>query len=233
MRFKLLETVQPGAIENAVFEIVGVVADAKNRGIQEAPDPEAFIPYTVTGAFERGLLVRTSGPPAAMAETVRREVWTVDRGVAVTMTGRGDGPTCGASPTRSRASASSILGVFASLGMVLVAIGVYSVIAYTVARQTHEIGIRMALGAERAHVLRMVLGMGSRLVGLGPGHRAGGQPGRDARPLQPALRGGAARPADAGRRHRGGGRGGRGGLPLPGPPRHARRSDDRAALRVT
>ena len=58
-------------------------------------------------------------------------------------------------------------GVFASLGMILVAIGVYSVIAYTVARQTREIGIRMALGAERAHVLRMVLGMGSRLVGLG------------------------------------------------------------------
>ena len=166
VRFKILETAQPGAIENAVFEIVGVVADAKNRGIQEAPDPEAFMPYTVTGAFERTLLVRTAGPPAAMAETVRREVWKVDRGVAVTMTGAVTDYLRRFSYAEPRLGL-VILGVFASLGMVLVAIGVYSVIAYTVARQTHEIGIRMALGAERAHVLRMVLGMGSRLVGLG------------------------------------------------------------------
>jgi predicted permease len=166
VRFKLLETVQPGAIENAVFEVVGVVADAKNRGIQDPPDPEAFLPYTVTGAFQRGVLVRTSGPPAAMAETVRREVWNVDRGVAVTLSGALTDFMRRFSYAEPRLGL-VILGVFAGLGMVLVAIGVYSVIAYTVARQTHEIGIRMALGAERAHVLRMVLGMGSRLVGLG------------------------------------------------------------------
>jgi ABC-type antimicrobial peptide transport system permease subunit len=60
-----------------------------------------------------------------------------------------------------------LLSVFASLGLVLVLIGVYSVIAYTVSRQTHEIGIRMALGASRADVLRMVLWMGARLLGMG------------------------------------------------------------------
>ena len=166
VRFKILETAPPGAIENAVFEIVGVVADAKNRGIQDAPDPEAFLPYTVTGAFERTLFVRTSGPPEAMVETVRREVWSLDRGVAVTMAGPVTDYLRRFSYAEPRLGL-IILGAFASLGMILVAIGVYSVIAYTVARQTHEIGIRMALGAERAHVLRMVLGMGSRLVGLG------------------------------------------------------------------
>ena len=166
VRFKVLETTRPGAIENAVFEIVGVVADAKNRGIQEAPDPEAFMPYTATGAFERTLLVRTSGPPGAMVETVRREVWNVDRGVAVTMSGAMTDYLRRFSYAEPRLGL-TILGAFAALGMVLVAIGVYSVIAYTVARQTHEIGIRMALGAERADVLRMVLGMGSKLVGLG------------------------------------------------------------------
>jgi len=60
-----------------------------------------------------------------------------------------------------------LLGIFASVGMVLVTLGVYSVVAYTVSRQTHEIGIRMALGAGRAEVLRMVLRMGGRLIGLG------------------------------------------------------------------
>ena len=166
VRFKLLETAQPGATPNAVFEIVGVVADAKNRGILDPTDPEAFLPYTVTAAFDRGILVRTSGPPAAMSETVRREVWAVDRGVALTMSGALTEYLRRFSYAEPRLGL-VILGVFASLGMVLVAIGVYSVIAYTVARQTHEIGIRMALGAERAHVLRMVLVMGSRLVGLG------------------------------------------------------------------
>jgi ABC-type antimicrobial peptide transport system permease subunit len=62
-----------------------------------------------------------------------------------------------------------LLSVFAGVGMVLVGIGVYSVIAYTVSRQTHEIGIRMALGAGRPDVFRMVLRMGLRLIGLGLG----------------------------------------------------------------
>src|SRR5262249_53590082 len=62
-----------------------------------------------------------------------------------------------------------LLGVFASVGLALVALGVFSVIAYTVARQTHEIGIRMALGAGRADVVWMVLRMGFRLVGVGIG----------------------------------------------------------------
>jgi putative ABC transport system permease protein len=62
-----------------------------------------------------------------------------------------------------------LLGIFAGVGLVLVALGVYSVTAYTVSRQTHEIGIRMALGAGRANVLRMVMWMGLQLVGLGVG----------------------------------------------------------------
>jgi putative ABC transport system permease protein len=165
VRFKLLETVQPGAIENAVFEIVGVVADAKNRGIQEPPDPEAFLPYTVTGAFQRTLLVRTSGPPAAMAETVRREVWSVDRGVAVTMTGAVTDYLRRFSYAEPRLGL-VVLGVFASLGMILVAIGVYSVIAYTVARQTHEIGIRMAIGLVASLAATRVLS--SQLWGVAP-----------------------------------------------------------------
>jgi putative ABC transport system permease protein len=165
VRFKVFETFQP-AIPDATFEIVGVVADSRNRGIVESPDPEAFLPYAVTGAFDRTLLVRTVGPPEAMAETLRREAWSVDRGAAINNTGAVMDFLRRFSYATPRLGL-VILGTFAALGMVLVAIGVYSLIAYTVARQTHEIGIRMALGAERAHVLRMVTAMGARLVGLG------------------------------------------------------------------
>jgi ABC-type antimicrobial peptide transport system permease subunit len=142
------------------------VADAKNSGIQDPPRPELFVPYTITGAFERGILVRTSIDPLTMLNAVRREIWALDRNVALTLTGSLKDYLKSFSYSEPRFSL-ILLSVFASLGLVLVLIGVYSVIAYTVSRQTHEIGIRMALGAGRADVLRMVLWMGARLLGLG------------------------------------------------------------------
>ncbi len=166
IKISLLETAPQPPVKDPLFEIIGVVADVKNQGIQEPPTPEIWIPYTITGAFERGILVRTSKDPLRMLNTVRREIWAVDRNVALTLTGTLEdflkqfsysGPRFGL----------ILLGVFAGVGLVLVAMGVYSVIAYTVSRQTHEIGIRIALGAGRADVLRMVMRMGLRLIALG------------------------------------------------------------------
>jgi putative ABC transport system permease protein len=156
----------PDPVMNPVFQIIGVIGDAKNQGIQEASMPEAFIPYTLTGAYERGILVRTAREPLAMLNAVRGEIWSVDRGVPLTLTGTLQGYLKSFSYSGPRFTL-IMLGLFALIGLVLVAIGTYSVIAYTVSRQTHEIGIRMALGASRADVFRMVLRMSAILIAIG------------------------------------------------------------------
>ncbi len=166
VRLVMLGTELDPPIENPVFQIIGVVADVKNQGVQEPAGPEAFIPYTITGAFERGILVRTSGEPMAMLNAVRREVWAVDRNVAMTLTASLKDILKQYSYAEPRFSL-VLLGIFAAVGMVLVTLGVYSVVAYTVSRQTHEIGIRVALGAGRWDVLRLVFRLGGSLVGLG------------------------------------------------------------------
>jgi ABC-type antimicrobial peptide transport system permease subunit len=124
------------------------------------------VPYTVTGSGERGVLVRTVNDPLLMLSAVRREIWATDRNVALTFTGSLEGFISQFSYAGPR-FAFLMMAIFAVIGLVLVTLGVYSVISYTASRQTHEIGIRMALGARRADVLRLVLRMGARLVVLG------------------------------------------------------------------
>jgi len=153
-------------VEDPTFEIVGVVADLKNQGLQDPAIPEAFIPYTITGAFERGLLLRTKGKPELLVNSLRRELWAIDRNVALTLPGSLTSFMRQYSFAEPRFGL-AVLGVFAVVGLVLVALGVFSVIAYTVSRQTREIGIRMAMGADWTDVLRMVLHMAARPLGLG------------------------------------------------------------------
>ena len=168
VKINVLESMPESPVKEPVFEIIGVVSDARNQGIQEAPMPEMFAPHTITGAFDRGIMVRTSAPPLSLLNNVRREIWAVDANIALTLTGSLEDFLKQFSYAEPRFSL-VLLGVFANVGLALVALGVFSVIAYTVARQTHEIGIRMALGAGAADVVRMVLRMGMQLVGLGVG----------------------------------------------------------------
>jgi predicted permease len=166
IKLSMLETFKESPVPDPVFEIIGVTSDAKNQGIEEPVSPEVFVPFTMTGGFERGVLVRTHGDPEALINSVRREIWAVDRGVALTLTGALSTYLTQFSYAGPRFFL-LVLGVFAGVGLVLVAIGIYSVIAYTVSRQTHEIGIRMALGASRSSVLRMVTFMGLKLIAIG------------------------------------------------------------------
>jgi putative ABC transport system permease protein len=168
VRIKLLETMKDSPVKDPVFEVIGVVADVKNQGVQEPVRPEMFIPYTITGMFERGILVRTAQDPMAMLNVVRNEIWSVDRNVALTLTGSLDDYLKKFTYAEPRFSL-ILLAVFAGVGLVLVGVGIYSVIAYTVSMQTQEIGLRMALGAGRGDVLGMVLKMGLRLVLIGVG----------------------------------------------------------------
>ena len=165
IKFNLFDEL-PQSPKDQYFEIIGVVADAKNRGLQQGIEPEAYVPYTVTGAMERGILVRTGVDPLSMLMLVRREIWAVDRNVALTFTGSLEGYLQQFSYAGPKFGL-ILLGVFATVGLVLVAIGVFSVMAYSVSLQTHEIGIRMALGAPTNTVLKMVLRKGLRLIGLG------------------------------------------------------------------
>jgi putative ABC transport system permease protein len=165
IKFNLLDEL-PQSTKDQYFEIIGVVADAKNRGLQQGIEPEAYIPYTVTGAMERGILVRTGVEPMSMLMLVRREIWAVDKNVALTLTGTLEGYLQQFSYAGPKFGL-ILLGVFATVGLVLVAIGVFSVMAYSVSLQTHEIGIRMALGAPISNVLRMVLRKGLRLISVG------------------------------------------------------------------
>ncbi|HVH86058.1 MAG TPA: ADOP family duplicated permease, partial [Terriglobales bacterium] len=161
---RLAEATPP--VTEPVFEILGVVADAKNHGIQDPPRPEVFIPYTTTASFGRGIIVRTARDPLAMIDTVRKQMWSVDHNVAVAMSGTLEEYLQRFTYAEPRFSL-ILLGVFAAIGLALVALGVYSLIAYTVSRQTREIGIRMSLGATRGHVHRMVLRMGLELIAVG------------------------------------------------------------------
>jgi putative ABC transport system permease protein len=166
-RIRLAELANfPDKVEDPSFEVIGVVKDAKNQGLEEPPLPEAWVPYTVTGSGERGILVRTVNDPLLMLNAVRREIWATDRNVALTFTGSLEGFISQFSYAGPR-FAFLMMTIFATIGLVLVTIGVYSVIAYTASRQTHEIGIRMALGARRADVLKLVIRMGARPVVLG------------------------------------------------------------------
>ena len=166
IKFNVLDQV-PDAPHDAYFQIIGVIGDVKNNSLRDATLPEAYMPYTITGVGRgRAIMVKTAVEPLSLLANVRKEVWAVDSSVALTRTGTVESylqDFSYAAPEFGLAA----LGIFAGIGLVLVIIGVFSVMAYTVSLQTHEIGIRMAIGAQPSDILRMVLLKGLRLITAG------------------------------------------------------------------
>lgn len=156
------------APHDTYFEIIGIVGDYKTRGYDNPSwqsFPQAFVPYSVAGFNWRLFMARTSVDPSSLLKNMGQEVRALDPGVQISTSG-----TLEASLQEFYRGAQfqlATLAAFASIGLVLVVIGIFSVMAYTVSLQTHEIGIRMAIGAQQASVLRLVLFNGFRLVAGG------------------------------------------------------------------
>jgi predicted permease len=148
-------------------EIVGVVGNVGARSGEHRDMPQVYEAYLQRPSPVMTLAVRTSSDPSAFAPILRRAVWNVDNEQPITAV-----ETMNQVVADYRAGGvvvSSLMGVFAGLGIALAIVGVFGVMAYTVSRRTHEIGIRMALGAQRKDVLRMVTGKGIVLGAFGVG----------------------------------------------------------------
>jgi putative ABC transport system permease protein len=148
---------------DAYFEIIGVIADAKNTGLQDAPRPEVYFPHTVTGTGPRGIMVRTAGNSSLVLASLSRAIAEVDSDVAISDLGPMEN-ILKSSYYAGPQFTLIVLGTFGITGLLLVLVGIFSVMAYTVSLQTHEIGIRMAMGAQRHDVLQMVLRKGVTLI---------------------------------------------------------------------
>lgn len=145
--------------------VIGVVADVKNLGLDAGTGTEIYVPFVEEPTVYVGLAVRTVGDPAGAVAAVRGIVRGLDRNQAVDNVASMR-EVMDEYVERPRFNL-VLLGSFAALALVLAMVGVYGVVAYSVSQRTHEIGIRMALGAEKGKVLRMIVGHGATLAGAG------------------------------------------------------------------
>ena len=152
----------PFAIEDDSFQIVGVVKDTLNRSLTDQVMPEIYLPFTLLG-FANRVVTLTQADPASVSRAVISQVYAIDKNQPVTdvrtiETVLNDGIYAG--PRFNLA----LFSVFAGLGLTLAIIGVYGVMSNSVSQQTHDIGVRMAIGATPGKIAGMIVQRGSRLL---------------------------------------------------------------------
>src|ERR1051326_1986521 len=147
------------------FEIVGVVANVRSLELREEPEAEIYFSSLQDYWPAMSLVVRSSVEPSSLSASVRQVVNEVDKSVPVSQVNTMD-HVVSESITQPRFNL-FLLGLFGTVAMLLSAAGIYGVTAYTVTQRTHELGIRLALGAQVGDVLKMILGQGMAVIGVG------------------------------------------------------------------
>jgi predicted permease len=147
------------------MSIVGIIADVKQLGLDSSAKPEVYFPYFQVASSSMSLVVRTASNPLGLAAAVKSQIQTIDKDLPVN-----DPKTMQqllAESTSGRRFNMLLLTLFAVVALVLAIVGIYGVMSYTVAQSTHEIGIRMAIGAQPRDVFRLVIGQGMMLAMIG------------------------------------------------------------------
>jgi putative ABC transport system permease protein len=154
---------------NSYLEIIGVVADIKNKSLRDPTMSQIYLPYTISATGltdDRTIIVKTAGSPEAVLPRIRQTIHDLASNVAVT-----DAETIEKSLREDFYAeprfSLTVVSSFGAAGLALVLIGIFSVMSYTVSLRNHEIGVRMALGAQREDILTMVLKTGLTLIAAG------------------------------------------------------------------
>jgi len=153
-------------------EVVGVVANVREDALEKEPVPEIFVPYLQQPSFSMAFVLRTESSPLMLAGAVREAVQSIDKNQPLSgATTMDEVIAKSVAPRRFRML---LLGLFALLALLLAVIGVYGVIAYSSTQRTHEFGVRIALGADRQDILKLVVRQGFKLALLGVSIGVGG-----------------------------------------------------------
>ena len=156
-----------GNANNPSDLIVGVVGDVKITGLDDAIKPVLYYPYLQSSSTTTNVVVRTSKDPASLVSALRNECRTLEPGVALFGVGTIEQMINDAPAAFLRRFPAFLIGIFAAVALLLATVGIYGVVSYSVSQQTHDIGVRMALGARATDILKMILKQGLTLALLG------------------------------------------------------------------